>query len=226
MDYQKIYIKLTSKKDRDLPIKERHHIIPKSIGGDDSPENLVDLTPREHYLAHKLLVKITKGEDRKKMAFALWRMTVSGRVKTNSREYESARKTFVENMSEFRTGKKFGKHSDEARKKASARSVGEKNNMFGKNHTTESKEKISKNRSGKLVGKDNHFFGKTHSEESRKIMGEKSSKRQKGVPKQKYECHYCGGMFAPNMLDRWHNDNCKNKPVTLEEHMVCPNDRH
>ena len=34
-----------------------HHIIPKSMGGDDSEENLVKLTIREHLLAHLLLAK-------------------------------------------------------------------------------------------------------------------------------------------------------------------------
>jgi len=37
---------------------EQHHIIPKCMGGDDSVENLVKLTPEEHYTAHLLLIKI------------------------------------------------------------------------------------------------------------------------------------------------------------------------
>lgn len=37
---------------------ESHHIIPRCLGGSDSPSNLVDLTPEEHYVAHQLLVKI------------------------------------------------------------------------------------------------------------------------------------------------------------------------
>ena len=35
---------------------ERHHIIPKSCGGTDVADNLVDLTVREHYIVHLLLV--------------------------------------------------------------------------------------------------------------------------------------------------------------------------
>lgn len=38
--------------------KERHHIIPRCIGGDNSSDNLVDLTAEEHFVAHQLLVKI------------------------------------------------------------------------------------------------------------------------------------------------------------------------
>lgn len=36
---------------------ERHHIIPRCIGGSDEPDNLVRLTLREHFLAHWLLWK-------------------------------------------------------------------------------------------------------------------------------------------------------------------------
>ena len=35
--------------------KERHHIIPKCIGGKDSEDNLIDLYADEHFIAHKLL---------------------------------------------------------------------------------------------------------------------------------------------------------------------------
>jgi len=38
--------------------KERHHIIPRCMGGSDEVDNLVDLTPEEHFVAHQLLVKI------------------------------------------------------------------------------------------------------------------------------------------------------------------------
>lgn len=37
---------------------EKHHILPKCMGGTDDPANLVNLTAREHFIAHLLLVKI------------------------------------------------------------------------------------------------------------------------------------------------------------------------
>jgi len=37
---------------------ERHHIVPRCLGGPDDEANLVNLTPEEHYVAHQLLVKI------------------------------------------------------------------------------------------------------------------------------------------------------------------------
>lgn len=38
--------------------KERHHVVPRCMGGGNEPENLVDLTAEEHYVAHQLLVKM------------------------------------------------------------------------------------------------------------------------------------------------------------------------
>lgn len=37
---------------------EIHHIIPRSCNGTDSPDNLVNLTIRQHIFAHKLLYKM------------------------------------------------------------------------------------------------------------------------------------------------------------------------
>ena len=49
---------------------EKHHIIPKSLGGTDSPDNIVVLSLRDHLLAHKLLVDMTEGVNRGKMGRA------------------------------------------------------------------------------------------------------------------------------------------------------------
>ena len=37
---------------------EKHHVIPKCMGGDNKSRNIAILTPEEHYVAHLLLVKI------------------------------------------------------------------------------------------------------------------------------------------------------------------------
>jgi hypothetical protein len=51
--------------------RERHHILPRSLGGDDYEENIVDLTYREHFLVHWLLTKIYEGQARRAMVYAL-----------------------------------------------------------------------------------------------------------------------------------------------------------
>jgi hypothetical protein len=60
MDYQAHYDKLISRsKNRVLEgYYEKHHIIPRCLGGSDNKNNIVNLTPEEHYVAHQLLVKI------------------------------------------------------------------------------------------------------------------------------------------------------------------------
>jgi len=50
--------------------RERHHIIPQSLGGPNTKENLVYLSCREHAICHWLLVKMTEGEAYNKMVYA------------------------------------------------------------------------------------------------------------------------------------------------------------
>lgn len=52
---------------------ERHHIIPKCISNDNSLNNICELTAREHFICHRLLVKITTGKNKSKMQHALMR---------------------------------------------------------------------------------------------------------------------------------------------------------
>lgn len=62
MNYHRIYEQLMIKhgtlyKPKDIYV-ERHHIVPKCLGGDDSVKNLIYLTARCHLLAHWLLVRM------------------------------------------------------------------------------------------------------------------------------------------------------------------------
>jgi hypothetical protein len=72
---------------------ESHHIIPKSLGGDDSVTNIVALTAREHFICHLLLTKMVEGTDKSKMYQAAWMMAScfgknQERYKINNRLYE------------------------------------------------------------------------------------------------------------------------------------------
>lgn len=60
MDYSEHYKRLCERaKNRKIDsYVENHHIEPRCMGGDDSKENIVALTPEEHYVAHQLLVKM------------------------------------------------------------------------------------------------------------------------------------------------------------------------
>jgi hypothetical protein len=79
---------------------EKHHIKPRSLGGTDDADNLVELTAREHFICHWLLTKMTTGEDRAKMIYALNGMKRSNKfaqryeTKITARVYESLKKEF------------------------------------------------------------------------------------------------------------------------------------
>lgn len=67
MNYKLIYEQLVTRGQQRAQLegyKERHHIRPKCMCGGDEDENLVDLTPEEHFLAHQLLVKMYPGNIR------------------------------------------------------------------------------------------------------------------------------------------------------------------
>lgn len=60
MNYAKHYnaLMLRAKSRLLIGLVERHHILPRCMGGGNEPENMADLTPEEHYVAHQLLVKM------------------------------------------------------------------------------------------------------------------------------------------------------------------------
>ena len=96
MNYQKIYDALINKaQTRNKPegYTERHHILPRCLGGLDTSTNLVNLTAREHCLAHLLLAKI---HDTKELWCAVKGMSY-GRP-NRSKAYEIARIKFIENI--------------------------------------------------------------------------------------------------------------------------------
>ncbi len=78
---------------------EKHHVLPKKLGGDDSSENIVQVTAREHFVLHSLLTRFTVGEARRKMCYALsfFRTNNKNHNRTlNSRQYGVARKALSE----------------------------------------------------------------------------------------------------------------------------------
>lgn len=158
MDYKRIHDQIIERaKNRVLEgYSEKHHIIPKCIGGNDDKSNLVRLTAREHFIIHKLLCEIYPNE--RGLIYAAWMMTSTNNSKNRtyiicSREYERLR----ENFSKY--------HSETIK--------GENNPFYGKLHTAETKTKISQTKkNANLTGKKSHFYGKTHSEKTKRILSE------------------------------------------------------
>ena len=102
MEYTKIYNQIIERaQNRKLEgYVEKHHTIPKCMGGLDIQENIVELTAREHFLCHRLLCEIHPTQI--KLWYALWLMAI-GKNKQNhlnlyklsSRNYEKLKIEFI-----------------------------------------------------------------------------------------------------------------------------------
>lgn len=100
--YEKWYASITSRGQiRQIDsYTEKHHILPESLGGLNTPENLTVLTAREHFICHWLLIKMYSGESKAKMVYALNGMKRNGQhtqryeTKITSRVYEHLKKEF------------------------------------------------------------------------------------------------------------------------------------
>jgi hypothetical protein len=99
---------------------------------------------------------------------------------------------------------------------------GENHPMYGKNHSEETCDKISKNHAD-VSGENNGMYGKNHSEETRKKISESKKGQLKGIPKSSetklkmsqsvkyYTCPHCDKSAKGNSMLRWHFNNCKQK---------------
>lgn len=75
----------------DSDVVELHHVVPRSEGGGDDADNLVELTAREHYVAHLLLAKIY-DDSRMYCAVVYMKNAKGGALKVNSRLFEAFRR--------------------------------------------------------------------------------------------------------------------------------------
>lgn len=146
--YTRFYFDIIEKaKNRiDECTSEKHHIIPRSLGGSDEPLNLVELTPREHFIVHALLPKMVTGAHRRKMLYAFWMMSVCS--ENHSRYIPRASVLYASQRNAFilaQTGKTL---SDETKEK-----IG--NAHRGKKVSEETKRKISAAMKGKSSPKSN-----------------------------------------------------------------------
>lgn len=110
MNYEKIYNQIIERaKNRVLNgYKESHHIKPICMGGNNHPDNLVDLTAREHFLAHWLLHEIYP--DNSKLRYSFWTMFRKSkgqyRYTPSSRVYEYAKHKMLEVWKKNKPSKK------------------------------------------------------------------------------------------------------------------------
>jgi len=185
---------------------EKHHVVPRSHGGSNKKDNLVALTPRQHFIAHRMLWKAYGGS----MARAFFMMSATGKYgKVGSKTYAMVREEYSKQVVMQMTGKPAqGKFDAEHRAKLSQAKLGKKNSpehnekvrqaRLGKPLSEETKQRISQAKKGistrgsgwtvsaevrqnmalAQTGALNHRFGKTHSMETRKKMSQSHLKRK------------------------------------------------
>lgn len=219
--YEKWYNNIIKRaRDRILTgYSEKHHIVPRSLGGSDDPSNLVNLSAKEHFICHWLLVKMHTGTNRGKMINALYIMQGKSthqkryHTKITSRIYDKLRNEYsqyISNLNKGRkqppeeklkqikamTGKKRAPFSEEWRAKLSAASKGENNSRYGAIVSAETRKKIG-----------DKIRGRKHSEEEKRRRAD----AVRGSKREKILCPHCQQMISVNTYPRWHGDNCRSK---------------
>jgi hypothetical protein len=172
MDYQKVYSQLIAKAQARSKVEdyvERHHVVPKSLGGTDDKSNLVSLTAREHFLAHMLLARIHGGSQ----WLAVIRMRGMEKRYVNNRLYAIAKKQQALAMSRKHKGKTL---SLEHKANIAAASK-------GRAHSAETRAKLSNALIGHAVSAETRAKigatskGRTHTATTRAKIGAANKRR-------------------------------------------------
>ena len=164
---------------------ERHHIIPKCVGGTNDKDNLIDLYAREHFEAHKLLAQENPDNDSLTYAWACMAWLKGNgqhRDMITPEEYEEVRKKHSEVCSKRYAGENNPMYGISPRER-----MDEDTYMLWLQHVRESmplsKEKRSQANLGKKYsdevnakkgrkGVDSYMYGKHLSEETKQKLRE------------------------------------------------------
>lgn len=177
---------------------ERHHIVPKCMGGSNEKENLIDLYAREHFVAHKLLAQENPDNDKLVYAWTCMAFTkndVTYECEITPEEYEEAKKTLSIKM----TGEGnyfYGKqHTEETKEKLRQQRIGTKASDEAKHHMSEAQTKRmqdpdaraacgkphtedwKREQSERMSGENHPMYGKHHSKETKEKISKASTGR-------------------------------------------------
>lgn len=182
---------------------EKHHILPRSLGGSDDPSNIICLTVRQHYIAHWMLWKAYGGS----MAVAFDYMSGIKRYGSRlpSRTVEALKADVSKRISERPVSK-------ETRQKQRAaklgRSLPEKTKnklrvaMLGQRRGPEFAAKVSQAKRGIAT----RGSGWSHSEDTLAKMS--ASNRNRPM----ITCPHCTKVVKDHGgAKRWHFDKCKER---------------
>lgn len=163
MNYKMHYDKLIETRrnlDRQNIYTEKHHIIPICMGGNNSKENIINLTAREHFLAHWLLWRIHKND---KLANAFYAMTRKSENQKRLISYSSIGYAEAKEACAAATSRRFKgvPKSEEQRKKMSESAKGKLKSKDHRNNLSKaligkklSKERVEKMRINSKGGKN------------------------------------------------------------------------
>ena len=229
--YTKLYYSIidSAKASPNKEYTEKHHIIPKCLGGADNNSNLIKLTGRQHFICHWLLTRMVTGAEKHKMIFAVNRMlSISkkqSRYKITGRKYELLKLMFNEvnlfNDKDWQNSQRKQNHIGKIRSeetKQKLRDAWERNKesrigvnhpSYGKTRSSETLKKMSMAMKGKLVKEKNPMYGKTHSKEVKTLLSDRLIKNP--IPKKYLYCEYCLQSVDAGNYKRWHGPNCKLK---------------
>ena len=153
---------------------EKHHIIPKCMGGTNEDENLIDLFAREHFEAHRLLA--LENPDNDSLVYA-WHMMALAFNKNQERyiitsdEYEEAKIA----LSKLRLGKPLSNEVIEKISNTQKERLKDPENhpFYGKHHSENARKKISDAAKERYKNPENHpMYGKHLSEETKEKLSE------------------------------------------------------
>jgi len=179
MNHQKIYNQIIERaSNRNLTgYSEKHHIIPKCMGGPDSPENLIELTAREHFICHRLLCEIYPNNTQLKQALFF----MSGNKKypeiKSGKMYEILKKSHSDTLSKIHKNKTV---SQQTREKISQGNKGKPKPEYFK-------EVASKSRKGSTISEEHKnkireaMIGKIYPKEIKDKMSKSYHQRSKEV---------------------------------------------
>jgi hypothetical protein len=152
MNYQKVYDSLMERAvGRTVAgYVEKHHINPRCLGGDDTADNIVELTYREHFIAHWLLYRL--HPTHKGLSFAFTMMANKNSNPKLKRDYTLSSRVLEEARiasSEANKGDNNPMRNPVIAAKVSAALKGRSNSRKGIPKSPEHRAKLSKVLSGK-----------------------------------------------------------------------------
>jgi thymidylate synthase len=163
------FIEECRNKDYTNLVTQIHHIIPKHMGGDNSNDNLVELSLDDHYIAHLMLSDCYDGKYKQKnIASAIYikgyldnldkleeyQKTLKGECNPNygNSWTDEKRKVHSEKIKQMWDNptnlKKIMKPKSDTSKMGKYDKRGQNNPFYAKTHTDETKQKLSELRKG------------------------------------------------------------------------------